>query len=323
MESKQDKIVVLGSASQDYFFKIDRIPQIGETIDAHGCEKSYGGKGANQAITCAKLGAKCEMLVQLGNDESGRGYIEEFKKHGVETKNIKLLDGVDTGQAYILALKDGNNSIIINGAANAAYDPNMTELDPAWAEAVRTSKILLLQREVPEYVNIVAARTAKQAGTMVILDVGGRDEPLSEELLSLTELERVINHKVVTFEEAKHALEKFVGDHETNEIHRDLTVVLKMGEHGSAYLKYTKGQGEIMEVHQKAFDINDFPHLKLVDTTGAGDCFSGGFAVKMLEGATPEEALVFGNKAGFLAITKFGAGPAIPTLQEVLETFKD
>ena len=136
----------------------------------------------------------------------------------------------------------------------------MTELDPAWAEVVRTSntksiifniigKILLLQREVPEYVNIVAARTAKQAGTMVILDVGGRDEPLSEELLNLvdilspneTELERVIGHKVQTFEEAKHALEKFVGDHETHEIHRDLTVVLKMGEHGSAFLRYTKG----------------------------------------------------------------------------------
>ena len=97
------------------------------------------------------------------------------------------------GQAYILALKDGSNSIIINCAANAAYDPEMKELDPKWAEAVRESnknnfslllgKILLLQREIPEYVNIVAARTAKEAGTLVILDIGGREEPLSDELL--------------------------------------------------------------------------------------------------------------------------------------------
>ena len=87
-----------------------------------------------------------------------------------------------------------------------------------------------------------------------------------------------------------------------------------MGEHGSAFLRYTVGQGEIEEIHKKAYDLKDFPHLQMVDTTGAGDCFSGAFAVKMLEGKGFDEAVEFGNKAGFLAITKFGAGPAIPTL---------
>lgn len=115
----------------------------------------------------------------------------------------------------------------------------------------------------------------------------------------------------------------FVGDHETHEIHRNLTVVLKMGEYGSALLKYKADTNEIEELHIKAFEFKDYPHLKLVDTTGAGDCFSGAFAVKMLEGVNYEEAIRFGNKAGFLAITKFGAGPAIPTLQEIKDTFRD
>jgi ribokinase len=101
----------------------------------------------------------------------------------VGTTHVKLLEGKDTGQAYILSLKDGNNSIIIVGGTNSDYDPKMTELDPSWTEAIRKNKILLLQREIPEYVNILAAKVAKEAGTMVILDVGGRDELLSKELI--------------------------------------------------------------------------------------------------------------------------------------------
>ena len=95
------------------------------------------------------------MLLQLGDDEPGRGYLEHFKSFGIETRNIKLLKDQDTGkiidvvsslgQAYILALKDGHNSIIINCAANAAYDPEMKELDPKWAEAVRESKYFFIK----------------------------------------------------------------------------------------------------------------------------------------------------------------------------------
>lgn len=80
--------------------------------------------------------------------------------------------------------------------------------------------------------------------------------------------------------------------------------------------------GAVHELHKPAFDFKDFPHLSLVDTTGAGDCFTGAFALQMLEGANYEDALTFANKVGFLCITKFGAGPAIPTLQEVKDNFK-
>lgn len=220
-----------------------------------------------------------------------------------------------------MALKDGSNAIIINCAANAAYDPEMKELDPKWAEAVRESKILLLQREIPEYVNIVAARTAKEAGTLVILDVGGRDEPLSEELLqnvdilspNETELERVIGRKVESHEHARQEVHTFMKSHPA------IRVLLKQGEFGSTMFYFE--DGEIKEVHKEAYDFKDFPGLNLVDTTGAGDCFTGAFAVSTLEGASYEDALSFSNKVGFLCITKFGAGPSIPYLQEVIDMF--
>ncbi len=101
-----------------------------------------------------------------------------------------------------------------------------------------------------------------------------------------------------------------------------LRVLLKQGELGSTMFYRTGDDPTVHEVHKAAFDFKDFPNLKLVDTTGAGDCFTGAFAVQMLEGANYEDALVFANKVGFLCITKFGAGPAIPTLQEVQENFK-
>ena len=164
----------------------------------------------------------------------------------------------------------------------------------------------------------------------MILDIGGRDEPLSEELLNLvdmispneTELDRVIGKKAHNYEEAKQGILAYVTDPATNTIKRDLVVVLKMGAEGSAFLKYKKGDTEPEIVYRPAFEFKNFPHLKLVDTTGAGDCFTAGFAVKFNEGASMDEAIDFGNKAGFLAITKFGAGPAIPTLEEIQTNFK-
>lgn len=98
--------------------------------------------------------------------------------------------------------------------------------------------------------------------------------------------------------------------------HPNLRVLLKQGEFGSTMF-YKGEDGHVQETHKPAYDFKDFPELKLVDTTGAGDCFTGAFAVKMLEGANYDDALTFANQVGFLCITKFGAGPAIPTIADV------
>ena len=105
------------------------------------------------------------MLVQLGNDDTGRGMKNYLEESHVGTNNAKLFDGIDTGQAYILSLKSGDNAIFIYGAANCHYDKDLKELDPKWVEVIAKSKILVLQREIPEFVNVIAAKVAKEAGT--------------------------------------------------------------------------------------------------------------------------------------------------------------
>jgi len=176
------------------------------------------------------------MLVQLGNDDVGRRFIDYFRDSNVGVKYAKLLEGVGTGEAYILSLRNGDNSIVIVGGSNTTYDPNMTELDPVWRDAIQTSEILVLQREIPEFVNVIAARVAKEAGTLVILDVGGRDEPLSDELLNYldiispneTELERVIHTKITSPENLDSEIITFLGKYPS------IKVLLKQGENGSS-----------------------------------------------------------------------------------------
>lgn len=155
--------------------------------------------------------------------------MKHFKENNVHTEHAKVLDNVGSGQAYILSLANGNNAIVIVGGSNEEYDPNMTELDPNWAATIRkcnsklvkfiiTAKILLLQREIPEFVNVIAARVAKESGTMVILDVGGRDEPFTPELFQYidilspneTELIRVLGKKPKDEEDHDHEIDLFL-----------------------------------------------------------------------------------------------------------------
>ena len=124
----------------------------------------------------------------------------------------------------------------------------------------------------------------------------------------------MIHKKIHNERQLKDELDKFILEYP------HMKVLLKKGEFGSA-LYYLEDDG-IVEIQKPAYDFKDFPQLKLVDTTGAGDCFTGAFAVQMLEGAPYEQALEFANQAGFLCITKFGAGPSIPTLAEIEEVFK-
>ena len=188
METQKKKIVVLGSLNYDVFLKMNRLPVIGETMAADDdVMKAFGGKGANQAVSCARLcqlsGCEVVMLGQVGSDEEGNAYLNYLAENKVKTKDIKVLSNMVTGQAFIFSInKTGENSIVIIGGANQAYK-EANDLPQEWENSIRQANVLLMQREVPEHVNVKAARIAQQNGCQVILDVGGSDLPLSHELL--------------------------------------------------------------------------------------------------------------------------------------------
>ena len=119
----------------------------------------------------------------------GRGYIDFLTKENIDTKTVSQLDSVNTGQAYIISQEDGENSIMIHGGANMAYD--LESLPETWVESILESDVLLLQREVPEEINIMAAETAKKSTEreiVVVLDMGGRDDPISIDLIRLCDV---------------------------------------------------------------------------------------------------------------------------------------
>ena len=193
--------------------------------------------------------------------------LTELEESGVDISKAKSLDNTPSGQAYIFSMPSGENSIIIHGGANMRWDDNLTELDESFSGSIKGSKILLLQREIPEHINILAAKLAKENGVTVILDAGGMDIPIGDDLLSLvdifspneTELERILlkdfNTDQTPTENALKLMDKFP----------NLNILLKLGSKGAAFV--SKDDKEITESPA----ISDHKGKSIVDTTGAGD----------------------------------------------------
>ncbi|KAK3285020.1 hypothetical protein CYMTET_7363, partial [Cymbomonas tetramitiformis] len=178
-------IVVVGSINADIVVEVDRLPKKGETLSATGGGSVIpGGKGANQAAAAALLAPNPTYMVgQVGRDAYG-----ETLKTALSSCNVHLTHVVEveqpSGQAIVMLQPDGDNSIIIIGAANRAWESPSDEA----LSAVAGAGALLLQREVPEEVNLAAARVARDAGVLVVLDAGGEEGPLPVELLCLVDV---------------------------------------------------------------------------------------------------------------------------------------
>lgn len=226
---------------------------------------------------------------------------------GVDVLNVRGVES-PTGTAIILLQPSGENSIIIVGGANQDWG----EIDREIKESIGMAGALLLQREIPEEVNIELAKIANSSSVPVYLDAGGIDEPVSDDLISLvdvispneTELARLTGLATDTDEGVKLAVEKL----KTKGISK---VLVKMGAKGS--ILFTPDY----EIYQAAV-----PAPEVVDTTGAGDCFTAAFVVSILEGHDERTALTFAATAASLCIRKIGALPSLPTRKEVEEEYQ-
>ncbi|KAK9132409.1 hypothetical protein Scep_011937 [Stephania cephalantha] len=210
-------LVVWGSANADIYVEIDRLPRPGETVSARTGQTLSGGKGANQAVCAGKLEYPAVYFVgRVGEDANGRLIAEALVGGGVMVEYLKGVGGggVPTGHAVVMLQSGGQNSIIIVGGANMEGWAQV--LDEGELEVVRNAGIVLLQREIPDYVNIQVAKAARSAGVPVILDAGGMDGLIPVDLLTNvdifspneTELERLTGMPTESFEQISQSVVK-------------------------------------------------------------------------------------------------------------------
>lgn len=303
--STQPPLVIVGSINVDLVLPIDRIPVPGETVDGKDLQRMPGGKGANQAAAAAKLGYPTVMIGQVGDDSGADFMLRELQQAGVSTEGtVRVVPGAPTGAALILLQPGGENSIIIVGGANAAE----WSITDAQAATITRAGAVLLQREIPDAVNLEVAELCLDAGVPVILDAGGADGPLDAALLRClttlspneTELARMTGMATDTREHALAAARKLLGMGPTN-------VLVKRGKQGSLMVT---DDGSVHE--QPAIKA-----AKVVDTTGAGDCYTGAFAIATLRGKSTAEAMLYAAQASSICVQRLGAMSSLPTFDEV------
>jgi ribokinase len=303
---RKPSILVVGSANMDLVATVPRCPKPGESLIGWSFRTIPGGKGANQAVAAARLGARTLFAGCVGRDAFGDMQRRTLSEAGVDVAYLKTHPSEPTGTAMILVEETGQNSIVVVPAANHGLMPaDIQALGPVFG----TLDAVLLQLEIPPDTVEATLDTARRAGVLSLLDAGparkvperviGKADIVSP---NETEAEALTGIAVRSIEDARRAAERLVrmGARE---------VVLKLGANGALYL------GE------ECFHIPAFP-VTPVDTTAAGDAFTAalGFAWKQMP---RRDAIRFANAAGALATTVVGAQPSMPALDAVQAFLRD
>ncbi|RLN87635.1 hypothetical protein BBJ28_00019691 [Nothophytophthora sp. Chile5] len=314
MANAQRHVLVIGSVNADIVVEIDRLPVRGETVAANKPDTGKffpGGKGANQAAAAARLigshnpRLRAKFACQFGNDTHGGTLRDALQGAGVDTTLAGHPD-CPSGQAFVFVYPDGDNSIVIVGGANAVWPQ---ELPAALTEAIQTAAIVLVQCEIPERINALVVKTAAKTKVPVLWDTGGDDCPIPADVLPLvtflcpneTELARLTKREVNNTDDAI-AAARFLQSQGAN------NVLVTLGLDGSVLVP---GDGSEV-LHQRCFQVDS-----VVDTTGAGDCYRGAFAVAFAEGREVQECMARATAASALCIQRAGALPSLPSGEEV------
>ncbi len=287
----------------DLVARAHRLPNPGETLTGSSFQTIPGGKGANQAVACARLGAETFMVGRVGGDVFGKNLKDELEKARVDHQNVVVDSDTSSGVALIAVEDSAENFIIVIPGANGQIEHR----DLQRLEYVLTrSKVLLLQLEIPLGMVISAARLAKEKDLRVILDPAPA-QALPEEIYPLldiitpneTETELLVGFPIQTKVDAAKAAKILRGRGVSH-------VIIKMGNRGACALM------DDQEKYFKPFQVTP------VDTVAAGDAFNGALAVALSENRPIEEAIRWGMAGGALSVTKEGAQPAMPKREDLL-----
>ncbi|RJE86087.1 ribokinase [Paenibacillus sp. 1011MAR3C5] len=304
---KQPNIVVVGSMNMDIVVKTNRFPEGGETILGDEIHFIPGGKGANQAVALARLGAQVTMVGAVGLDSFGRTLMTAMADNGVNCDYIKITEQASTGTASITLTPDENNIVVVPGA-NAKLSAN----DVKQVETlIQAADAVLLQLEIPLETVEYAAQLAEKYGKIVILNPAPA-RPLPESLLK-----RV--HVITPNRTELEALtEMTLGERPLEE------AVDKLLESGVGCVVTTLGsEGSLWKRRDSSLQRQSAYRMEVVDTTGAGDAFNAGLAYDISAARGIGDAVAFAAKVSGLAVTKFGAQDGMPTMEEVQAYFHE
>lgn len=293
----QPYVVVAGSANMDLVATTPQLPRPGETVLGSEFVMVPGGKGANQAIAAARAGARCAFLGAIGSDSFGVTVRARLAASGVDMSYARTVYGA-SGVAVIMVDTAGENTIVVTPGANAAF----TGLTAEETAAIGAADVLLCQLEIPVATVTAAAQAARAAGTRVVLNAAPA-QALPDDLLAAVDL------LVVNETEARQ-----VAGADTAEPATLLSAVpravLTMGAHGAWY-----GDRDGTRVRVPAFEV------PTVDSTAAGDAFTGALAVAWAEGRDLAEAVRWACAAGAACVRRLGASSSLPNRAEIDEVY--
>jgi ribokinase len=305
-------ILVVGSLNADLVVRAPHFPQPGETISGEDLQVIPGGKGANQAVASARLGANVAMLGRVGKDNFGDFLLNNLKSNKVDSQLVQR-DDASTGTAIIVVDSNGQNSIVLSPGANGKV--SSSDIEHA---SFSDFNLLLLQLEIPILTVLSAAKLAKENNIRILLNPAPAKE-LPDELISLADF--------IIPNETELSLLTGIDVNDIPSTEKAARILL---QRGAKHVIVTLGsKGALIVDMDTSTHVDTYP-VNVVDTTAAGDAFIGGFAVSLIslesasmladsqkQASALQRAVQYGCACGALATTKFGAQPSLPTKEEV------
>jgi ribokinase len=295
------KIIVIGSANMDMVMRTSRIPEVGETIRGNGFFLSAGGKGANQAVACAKMGADTWFMAKVGDDIFGRSLIDSLAGFGVHTDYMMVEPDVTTGVAAITVC-EGNNCIILDGGANNRVTPAYIR---SFKHELLSAAAIMLQLEIPiesvyEAINLVKGKV-----------------PIFLNPAPAVPIEDAVLRGVDYFTPNEIECRTYT-DVDIQSIDDAFAALNILRAKGIRYPLVTLGEKGIVYYNGTENVYKEGRKVHTVDTTAAGDTFSGTLAAMIVSGKNMDEAVDIAQLASSISVTRLGAQNAIPYLSEIL-----
>jgi len=297
------KIVVVGSSNIDMVVKTERIPRAGETVLGGEFVMVPGGKGANQAVCAAKLGADVRLVARIGNDVFGEMSLANFHKAGVDTTFVVKDNQHASGVALIAVDRNGENAIVVAPGANTALSPE--DVNRA-EEAISAADAVVLQLEIPQETVVRAVELARSHGVKVVLNPAPiRQFP--NQILQYVDVLTPNQHEAASLIGAE-------GEGNNLDAQEAAKALLEMGV--AAVVITLGADGAYVATHERAERV-DAVKVQAVDTTAAGDAFTASLACALAEKKDLFEAARFAAKVAGISVTRMGAQSSMPTRHEV------